>query len=124
MENDNFEIKNLILNFKIEKYFKILQMFFIFFIFAFCIPWAVHAGVISDAPTLKHVGLNVLNFLLSVVGIIAIITLVLSGMLYFFSAGDERKMEVAKKTAMSAIVGIVLILGSMVLIRQIGVFFN
>jgi len=83
-----------------------------------------HAGVISDAPTFKEIGINVLDFLLSAAGIIAIIVLVLSGMIYLFSAGDERRIEVAKKSATYAIVGIILILGSMVLVRLIGGFFN
>jgi heme/copper-type cytochrome/quinol oxidase subunit 2 len=83
-----------------------------------------HAGVISDAPTLGQVGLNILNFLLSIAGIIAIIALVISGMIYFFSAGNERRTEVAKKSATYAIVGIVLTLGSMVLVKLIGGFFN
>lgn len=83
-----------------------------------------HAGVISDAPTFQQVGMNVLNFLLSILGIVAIIALVLSGIIYFFSAGDERRMEVAKKSAKYAIVGIVLALGSIVLIKTIGGFFN
>lgn len=122
MENDNFEIKNLILNFKIEKHFKILQMLFL--IFALCVPWTVHAGVISNALTFKQIGMNVLNFLLSVAGIIAILALVLSGTMYFFSAGDESRMKIAKKSAMYATIGIVLIMGSMVLIRLIGNFFN
>ena len=83
-----------------------------------------HAGVISDAPTFKQIGMNVLNFLLSIAGIIAILALVLSGIIYFFSAGDERRMEVAKKSALYAILGIILIMGSMVLIRLIGGFLN
>ena len=83
-----------------------------------------HAGVISDALTFTQVGMNILNFLLSAAGIIAILALVLSGIIYFFSAGDERRMEVAKKTALYAILGIVLIMGSMVLIRLIGGFLN
>ena len=68
--------------------------------------------------------MNILNFLLSVAGIIAIIALVLSGIMYFFSAGDERRMEVAKKSALYAILGIILIMGSMVLIKLIGGFLN
>ena len=92
--------------------------------FTFCIINIAHAGVISDAPTFEQIGMNILNFLLSVAGIIAIIALVLSGIMYFFSAGDERKMEVAKKSALYAILGIVLIMGSMVLVRLIGGFLN
>jgi type IV secretory pathway VirB2 component (pilin) len=92
--------------------------------FTFCIINIAHAGVISDAPTFEQIGMNILNFLLSVAGIVAIIALVLSGIMYFFSAGDERKMEVAKKSALYAILGIVLIMGSMVLVRLIGGFLN
>ena len=83
-----------------------------------------HAGVISNAPTFKQIGMNVLDFLLSTAGIVAIIILVLSGIMYFFSAGDERRMEIAKKSAMYAILGIILVMGSMVLIRLIGGFLN
>ena len=68
--------------------------------------------------------MNILNFMLSAAGIVAIIALVLSGIMYFFSAGDERRMEVAKKSALYAILGIVLIMGSMVLVKLIGGFLN
>jgi len=83
-----------------------------------------HAGVITDAPTFQNIGMSVLNFLLSVVGIVAIMALVVSGMMYFFSFGDNSRMEVAKKSAKYAIVGIILVMGSMVLMRMSGQFFE
>lgn len=82
------------------------------------------AGIIEDALTFQEIAMNVLNFLLLIFGVLAIIALVLSGILYFFSAGDTRKMEIAKKFAMYSILGIVLTFGSMVLIRLIGSFFD
>jgi hypothetical protein len=83
-----------------------------------------HAGVITDAPTFQKIGMNILSFLLSVIGIIAIMSLLVSGTAYFFSAGDEAKMQFAKKSAKYAILGIILSLGGMVLVKLIGGFFG
>ena len=82
------------------------------------------AGVISDAPTFKEISVNVLNFLLSVVGIIAIIMLVVSGILYFFSAGDEKRMQIAKSSVKYAVVGIIVALSGMIIIRTISGFLS
>jgi len=82
-----------------------------------------HAGVITDAPAFKTIGINILFFLLSVAGLIAIMSLVVSGIIYFFSAGDERKMQVAKKTVKYSIIGIAIAMGGMILVRLVGQFF-
>ncbi|MFC1644418.1 TrbC/VirB2 family protein [Patescibacteria group bacterium] len=78
-----------------------------------------HAGVIEDAPSFAEVFLNVLNFLLRVSGILGIIALVVTGVLYFFAAGDERKTDAAKKMTVYIVVGIAVVLGSMIIVRQI-----
>jgi hypothetical protein len=83
-----------------------------------------HAGVITDAPTFKEIGMNVLFFLLSVAGIIAIIALVVSGVMYFFSAGNEQKMQTAKQSVKYALLGVVLAMGGMILIKLVGGFFK
>lgn len=88
--------------------------------FTFYIINIAHAGVISEAPTFQEIGMNVLLFLLSIAGIIAIISLVVSGMIYFFSAGDTRKIEIAKRSAKYAVLGIILAMGSMIIIRLVG----
>ena len=82
-----------------------------------------HAGVISDAPTFQQIGVNILFFLLSAFGIIAILSLVVSGIMYFFSAGDKTRMETAKKSAEQAILGIIIAMGSMIIVKFIGGFF-
>jgi hypothetical protein len=81
-----------------------------------------HAGVISDAPTFQEIGVNILFFLLSVAGVIAIMALVVSGIMYFFSVGDETKMETAKKSAMYALLGIVIAMGGMIIVKLVGGF--
>ncbi|EKD58847.1 MAG: hypothetical protein ACD_56C00039G0004 [uncultured bacterium] len=82
------------------------------------------AGVISEAPRVSNIGMNILYFLLSVVGIIAIISLVVSAMMYVTSVGDEKRMRKVKKNVQYAFLGIVMALGGMVLVRLIGQFFQ
>ncbi len=81
-----------------------------------------HAGVISSAPTFQEVGINVLNFLLSIMGIIAIIMSVISGVLYFFSAGDEERIQTAKKSIKYGVIGILLALSGIIIVRTIAGF--
>ena len=86
------------------------------------IPVRVSAGVIDEAQPLS-VGLtNILDFLLSIIGIVAIIGLVIAGFLYFFDAGDMRQIELAKKATLAAVTGIVIALGGYAFIRTITAF--
>ena len=78
-----------------------------------------HAGVISDAPKLSGVALNVLNFLLAVFGIIAIISLTVAGIIYLTAGGSEQRIETAKKMTLYSIIGIAAALAAMVIVRQI-----
>ncbi len=85
-------------------------------------PSLVSAGVIDEAQPLS-VGLaNILDFLLSIIGVVAIIGLVIAGGLYFFAAGDMRQLALAKKMTLAAVTGIVIALGGYVLIRTIATF--
>jgi len=84
----------------------------------------VHAGVISDAPSLTDAGVNIFNFLLSVAGIVAIISLVLAGIMYLVIAGDEKKMQLAKRAVQASILGIILSMAGMICVRLIGQFFS
>jgi hypothetical protein len=80
------------------------------------------AGVIDDAPTFAQIGLNILNFLLSVAGVIVIISLMVSGILYFISAGDEKKISQAKKSFWYAVVGIAAVMAAMIMVKTINQF--
>jgi hypothetical protein len=82
-----------------------------------------HAGVISDAPSISTVGIRVLFFLLSVAGIIAILALVISGIIYLTAGDDKKRMLLAKNSITYAIVGIVMAMGGMVVVNFIGQFF-
>ncbi len=74
-------------------------------------------------PTLVQIALNVLRFLLSIIGILTIIMLVVSGMAYMTSTGDSGRVDSAKKMATSAAIGLALALAALILVRQISRFF-
>lgn len=81
------------------------------------------AGVIEDATPIGTVLGNALSFLLSVAGILAILALAVSGVLYASAGGDERRAETAKKMALYSVTGIAVILSALVIVRQIADFF-
>jgi len=77
------------------------------------------AAAPAAGPTLVEIALNVLKFLLSIIGILGTILLVVSGLAYIGSAGADDKAKSAKKMATSAIVGIALAMAALIIIRQI-----
>lgn len=81
------------------------------------------AGVIDDATPVSEVLGNILDFLLSAFGILAILALAVAGLMYLMSAGDTERAAQAKRAAMYAAVGVVVALGALVIVRQIGSFF-
>ena len=78
---------------------------------------------VTGALTLSEIALNVLNFLLSIVGILAIIMLVIGGIMYLTSAGSEDRAETGKKIVIYSIVGIFVALAALVIVSQIAAFF-
>lgn len=84
----------------------------------------VFAGVIGDAPPLQSYFINVLNFLLSVFGVLAIIGLVMAGGLFLISAGDPARVRLAKRAALAATLGVVFAIGALVVVRQLENFYQ
>ncbi len=80
-------------------------------------------AAVSGATSLGTILQNVLNFLLSMVGILAIIMLVIGGLMYFAAAGDEKRADTAKSIVKFAIIGIAVALASLVIVTQIAKFF-
>ena len=87
-------------------------------------PVAEAAGVITDAKPVSQILVSVLNFLLSVVGIVAIIGIVVAGILYLTASGDEKRMRLAKQAFTGSAVGLVAAIGALVLVTQLGNFFS
>lgn len=78
-----------------------------------------NAGVITDAPNVSQLLLNILQFLLSIFGVIAIITIVVAGIIYLTAAGNENQIEKAKKMFLYSVAGIIVALGGIVIIKTI-----
>lgn len=87
------------------------------------IKTASAAGVIDDATPISEVAGNILDFLLSVFGILAILALVVAGGMYLLSGGDTERAAQAKRAATYAMIGVAVALGALVIVRQIGSFF-
>lgn len=85
--------------------------------------WTGPSAAVSAAPTLLEIIQNVLNFLLSLVGVLAIVMLVWGGVMYLTSAGDEKRADTAKSIVKFSIIGIAVALASLVLVTQIANLF-
>lgn len=88
----------------------------------FTIP-VVHAGVITSAPDITTILGNVLNFLLSIIGVVAIIGLVVAGAMYLTAGGDMRKIALAKRMVLASAIGIIVALGALMIVSQLAAFF-
>jgi hypothetical protein len=76
-------------------------------------------GTVAGSLTISQIVTNALNFLLSIFGILAVIMLVVGGLTYLSSAGDEDRIDTAKKMIKWAIVGIVVAFSAVIIVGQI-----
>lgn len=79
---------------------------------------------VSASIRLAEILSNVLSFLLGIIGVLALIMLVVGGIMYLFSAGDEKRAAAGKRIATYAVIGIAVTLAALVLVRQIAAFFT
>ncbi len=84
----------------------------------------VYAGVISDAPPLTSFLSNIFNFVLSIVGVLGILGLVISGIVYITAYGSEDRMKRAKNIALESVIGVIIALTSLILTGQLASFFS
>lgn len=87
------------------------------------IPIVHAAGVIDDAPTFAEVFSKAFDFLLSIVGLVGIMGMIIAGLLYFFAAGDRRRIRLAKIALSASVVGLCIALGAWVIEKTIIGFF-
>ena len=81
------------------------------------------SGADATALSLSQIALNVLNFLLGITGVLAITMLVVGGIMFMTSAGDEERVESGKKIFKFSLIGIVVVMASMTIVKQIARFF-
>ncbi len=78
---------------------------------------SLNPGDINKALTIQQILLNILKFLLSFAGILAVVNMVLGGQKYMTSGGDEEAMKNGKKTFIYSLIGVIIVAGSLVLVK-------
>ncbi len=78
---------------------------------------------VQEAQTLSQIAERLLNFLLSMVGILGIVMIVVGGLMYFAAAGDEKRADTAKKIVLFAVIGVAVALSALIIVRAIANLF-
>lgn len=74
---------------------------------------------LQAALSLTQIATNALEFLLSIVGIIAIIMLIIGGMAYLTSGGDSKRADVGKEIVKNSLIGIAIVMGALIIVKAI-----
>ena len=75
---------------------------------------------LPEAPGgIRAILANLLAWILSIFGVIAIISFAVSGIQYFMAAGDEKRMDTAKKNMTYSIIGVIVALSAFVIIQAV-----
>ncbi|MDD5489760.1 MAG: TrbC/VirB2 family protein [Candidatus Moranbacteria bacterium] len=77
------------------------------------------AATSTSGATLSQIALNILRLLLSIVGSLAIISIVVGAIWMFSAAGDKERYELGKKTVIYSIVGVTIVLSAVIILNQI-----
>lgn len=75
----------------------------------------------TGGATLAQIALNVVKLLLSIVGSLAIISIVLGAIWMFTAGGDKERYELGKKTVIYSIIGVTIVLSAIIILNQIKV---
>jgi membrane protein YqaA with SNARE-associated domain len=73
---------------------------------------------LPNAPIANIIG-SIMNWLLGILGFLAIIAFVISGILYLTSGGNQEQVERAKRSMVYAIVGVVVALMGLVVVKAV-----
>lgn len=87
-----------------------------------CIPDGTQTGLPDPSDpnnAVFNVLKKVLNWMLSILGIIGVISFAVSGFMYLTAYGNEKQIENAKKTIAYSIIGIVVALTGLVVVQTI-----
>ncbi|MFA5986681.1 MAG: hypothetical protein WC819_05035 [Parcubacteria group bacterium] len=88
--------------------------------------WAINdvqAGVISNAPTIGSILDKVLLFVISIVGALAMIGVIVSGIMYMTSGGESKRVSQAKKALTASVIGLVVAILSLIIVKTVIGFF-
>jgi hypothetical protein len=76
------------------------------------------------STTVSDIISNLMSWILSVVGILAIIAFAIAGILYMTSGGDEERISSAKRAFIYSILGVIIALSGLVIVQAVQNFLN
>ena len=85
----------------------------------FVLPDPEKFNQVGENTSLRQYILNVLNFALTFLGLVAVAFIVYAGYLYVISGGDDGNMEKAKKIILYALIGILVILAAYAIVNTV-----
>lgn len=80
------------------------------------------AGGGTNLPSGSLFGIikNIMNWILGIVGFAGVIGFAIAGILYLTAAGDDTKIETAKKAMQYSIIGVIVALVGLVALKAVG----
>lgn len=81
------------------------------------------SGPVSEALSLTEISMRVLQFLMSILGVVSLIMMMLAAILYLSSGGDTKRVETGKNMFKYAILGVLIAMSSLVIVKQLAKFF-
>ena len=75
------------------------------------------AGTGLPANSVFSIVSNIMNWLLRIVGVIGVIGFAIAGILYLTAAGEEGRIETAKKAMLFSIIGVIVALAGLVALQ-------
>lgn len=82
------------------------------------------AGVISDAPSVYELIVRATQMILNFVGALAVLTAVISGVVYITSSGNSEQQRLAKNVLTGSVIGLVIALISLVIVGSLTKLFS
>ena len=85
-----------------------------------CVP--INTGLSPEEPGVILIA--VLKWILYILGFLAVLAFIVSGLQYMLSGGDERQVETAKRNMKYSIIGLVIALSSLIILFVIDDLLN
>jgi len=94
------------------------------FVFAQGVTFPTGSGLPSGSGGIATIIQNFMNWILKIFSFLAIISFVISGVMYFMAFGDDRQVEKAKNQMTWSIIGVIVGLSGIVVITAIESWFS
>jgi uncharacterized membrane protein len=94
------------------------------FVFAQGVTFPTGTGLPSSSGGIATIIQNFMNWILKIFSFLAIISFVISGVMYFMAFGDDRQVEKAKNQMTWSIIGVIVGLSGLVVITAIESWFS